>query len=121
MNIFNSMILATGGTTDIKQLLPMIIMVGAFIFVYYFLFIRPQSKKKKETQSMLDNLKKGDRIVTIGGVHGKVVSSKDNTVTIRVDSNAEITFDKNAISKVLGENKPAQVKESKENENIKSK
>jgi preprotein translocase subunit YajC len=102
------MILTNGGSMDLKQMALPLLMVGAFIVFYYFLFIRPQSKKRKETQGMLDSLRKGDRIVTIGGIHGKVVSSKDNEITIRVDSNAEITFDRNAISKVISGNKPVQ-------------
>jgi preprotein translocase subunit YajC len=53
---------------------------------------------------MLDSLTKGTRVVTIGGIHGKVVSTKENEVTIRVDANAQITFDRNAISKVLDAN-----------------
>ena len=113
MNIFNSMILV--GNMSNNQIWLPIAMVGAFIVFYYFLFIRPQSRKRKETQNMLNSLKKGDRIVTIGGIHGKVVSSKANEITIRVDSNAEITFEKSAISKVLtGNNQPQTQPKNKE-------
>ena len=70
------------------------------LVVYWVFLIRPQSKKRKELQQKLSNLKKGDRVVTIGGVHGKIVSVKDKVVVLRVDDRAEITFDKNAISTV---------------------
>ena len=64
-----------------------------------------QSKKRKELAQKLSNLKKGDRVVTIGGIHGKVVSVKDKVVVVRIDDRAEITFDKNAISTVEGHGK----------------
>ena len=64
------------------------------LVVYWVFLIRPQSKKRKELQQKLSNLKKGDRVVTIGGVHGKIVSVKDKVVVLRVDDRAEITFDK---------------------------
>ena len=82
-----------------------ILMIGfmaIFIVFFYFVVIRPQNKQKKEMQKMLDALKKGDKVVTIGGIIGKVASVKDNVVTIRVnDSNTEISFEKNAIAKVV--------------------
>ncbi len=75
------------------------------LVVYWVFLIRPQSKKRKELQQKLSNLKKGDRVVTIGGVHGKIVSVKDKVVVLRVDDRAEITFDKNAISTVEAQGK----------------
>lgn len=75
------------------------------LVVYWVFLIRPQSKKRKELAQKLSNLKKGDRVVTIGGIHGKVVSVKDKVVVVRIDDRAEITFDKNAISTVEGHGK----------------
>ena len=75
------------------------------LVVYWVFLIRPQSKKRKELQQKLSNLQKGDRVVTIGGVHGKIVSVKDKVVVLRVDDRAEITFDKNAISTVEAQGK----------------
>ena len=84
-----------------------ILMIGfmaIFIIFFYFVVIRPQNKQKKEMQKMLDALKKGDKVVTIGGIIGKVASVKENVVTIRVnDNNTEISFEKNAIAKVLNQ------------------
>ena len=77
----------------------MIGFMAIFIIFFYFVVIRPQNKQRKEMQKMLEALKKGDKVVTIGGIIGKVASVKDNVVTIRVnDSNTEISFEKNAIS-----------------------
>lgn len=71
------------------------------IIIFYLFIIRPQNKKQKETQKMLDALKKGDKIITIGGIHGVVSSVKDKTVIIKVDDNCKIEFNRTAISTVL--------------------
>jgi preprotein translocase subunit YajC len=82
----------------------MITMLATFaliIVIFYFLIIRPQRKKQKDTQSMLANVRKGDRVSTVGGIRGTVHAVKENTVVLRVDDNAKIEFNKNAISAVL--------------------
>ena len=73
----------------------------AVILIFYFLIIRPQSKKRKETEKMLSALKKGDRIVTIGGVYGTIQAVKDTTVIVKVDENVKLEFIRSAISTVL--------------------
>lgn len=78
-----------------------VIMFVAIIAIFYFLIIRPQKKRDKETKAMLDAMKKGDKIVTIGGIHGTVVTVKDQSVIVKVDDNTRIEFTKNAISTVL--------------------
>ena len=70
------------------------------IAIFYFLIIRPQNKKQKETQKMLSALKKGDRIVTIGGVHGTIQSIKDQSIIVKVDENTKIEFSRSAVSSV---------------------
>jgi preprotein translocase subunit YajC len=94
----------------------LIIMMVAFIGFFYFVIVRPQNKKKKDMENMLKNMKSGDKVVTIGGAHGKVVSVKDDTVTIRVDDKAEITFEKSAISRVIDPNAKPKVIEKKDKE-----
>jgi len=96
----------------------MIGFMAVFIIFFYFVVIRPQNKQRKEMQKMLEALKKGDKVVTIGGIIGKVASVKDNVVTIRVnDSNTEISFEKNAISKVLNPSADKSDKKSDKSEN----
>jgi preprotein translocase subunit YajC len=80
-----------------------IIMVG-FIAFFYFFIIRPQNKKRKDAETMLNSIKKGDKVVTIGGMHGKVSAVKETEIVIKVDANAEITLDKSAIAKVINPN-----------------
>ena len=86
------------------------------ILIFYFLMIRPQRKRDKEAKAMLAAMKKGDKVVTIGGIHGTIVMVKDNTVIIKVDDSARIEFSKNAISTVTpkGTEKPAPKKEKAE-------
>jgi preprotein translocase subunit YajC len=88
---------AGGGT----QLITMLVTFGLIIVVFYFLVIRPQNKKQKEAKKMLQSIRKGDRVVTIGGMHGYVESVKEDTVLLKVDDNAKIKFSKSAISQVL--------------------
>ena len=89
---------ASGGGT---QLVTMLITFGLIIVVFYFLVIRPQNKKQKEAKKMLESVKKGDRIVTIGGMHGYVDSVKEDSVVLKVDDNVKIKFSKSAVSQVL--------------------
>ena len=72
----------------------------AIIVIFYFFLIRPQNKKQKETQKMLDALKKGDKVITIGGIHGTVSSVKENTVIVKVDDDCKLEFNRTAISSV---------------------
>ena len=84
------------------------------IAIFYFFIIRPQNKKQKETEKMINALKKGDKIVTIGGIHGTVTSTKEKTVIVKVDSNAQIEFSRSAISAVIaGTDKSASSKKAK--------
>ena len=87
----------------------MIITFGLIIVIFYFLIIRPQRKKQKDTQAMLSTLRKGDRVATVGGIRGVVTHVKENTVTVKVDDNTKIEFNKSAVSSVL------ERKESREN------
>jgi preprotein translocase subunit YajC len=85
-----------GPMGGLMSFLPFILIIG----IFYFLIIRPQNKKQKETQKMLSALKKGDRVVTIGGVHGTIQSVKESSVIVRVDDNCRIEFSRSAISGV---------------------
>lgn len=96
---------ATNSQTAAGSQMGFMVFLVIMLVVYWVFLIRPQSKKRKELAQKLSNLKKGDRVVTIGGIHGKVVSVKDKVVVVRIDDRAEITFDKNAISTVEGHGK----------------
>ncbi|WP_310829836.1 preprotein translocase subunit YajC [Paenibacillus pedocola] len=76
-------------------------LVGPFVLmfvVFYFLLIRPQQKKTKTRNSMLKALKKGDKVVTIGGLHGTITEISDDIVVLRVNDVTKLTFDRGSIS-----------------------
>ena len=78
-----------------------LIVMPLIILVFYFLVMRPQNKKQKEAKKMLESIRKGDRIVTIGGLRGTVVSVKDDAVVLKVDDNTKLEYSKSAVSTVL--------------------
>ena len=84
---------AQGGGSPWSSLIFIILL----IVVFWLFFIRPQSKKAKEEQKYRDNLQKGDKVVTIGGFHGKVVEVKDTTVVISLAPNTEVEVEKTAL------------------------
>jgi len=102
-----------GGQAGGSSWITMLVTFGLIIVIFYFLIIRPQRKKQKDAQSMLSNLRKGDRVSTVGGMRGTVQAVKENTVVLKVDENTKIEFNKSAISAVL-ERKEEEVEESKE-------
>lgn len=74
--------------------LPLILIV----LVFYLFFIRPQMRKSKEQRKFREALKKGDKVVTIGGIHGKILEVGEKTVTLDVGNQSRLTFEKSAIS-----------------------
>lgn len=94
-----------GGPTCGPMMIPMALM-GV---VFYFLLIRPQGKEKKRRAAMIAAIKKNDRVSTIGGIQGTVVSVKDNEITLKVDesNNTKITFLRSAIQSVPSGGTPA--------------
>ncbi|TDG36038.1 preprotein translocase subunit YajC [Pedobacter changchengzhani] len=76
----------------------MLIMMGAIVIVFYFFMIRPQVKKAKDHKKLVDDLKKGDKIVTTAGIHGRIFDSNDTTFLIEVEGGTKIRFDKTAVS-----------------------
>lgn len=75
-----------------------LLMMGAVMLVVYFFMIRPQTKKMREARKFRDALQKGVRVVTIGGVHGKITEVKDTTVILDVGGGNRMTFEKTAIN-----------------------
>jgi preprotein translocase subunit YajC len=78
----------------IMSFLPLILI----IIVFYLFFIRPQMRKSKEQKKFRESLKKGDKIVTIGGIHGKIIEMKETQVVVDVGNQMKLTFEKSAIS-----------------------
>ena len=75
------------------------VMLILIFIVMWFFMIRPQRKQQKELQAFRDGLKKGDKVMTIGGIYGKVVEIKDNSLLIEIDSNVKIRVAKSSVVK----------------------
>ena len=88
---------AAGTGSLLVSMLPILLI----FVIFYFFIIRPQNKKQKETDKMIAALKKGDKVVTIGGIHGTVAQTKEKTVIVKVDDNTKIEFTRSAIASVV--------------------
>ena len=82
---------------DLMTFLPMV----AIFVVFYFLLIRPQQKRAKETKAMLEALQKGDEVITAGGIVGKIAKLTDQYAAVEVAPNVEISVQRGAISQIL--------------------
>ncbi|MGY4690457.1 preprotein translocase subunit YajC [Salibacterium sp. K-3] len=80
-----------------------IIMLVLMFAIFYFLLIRPQQKRQKQVKEMHANLQKGDRIVTIGGLHGTIDAIDENKIVLAVDDDKKLTFDRNSVRDVVNE------------------
>ncbi len=78
-----------------------IVTFGLVFVIFYFFIIRPQNKKQKNTEKMISAIKKGDKIITIGGIHGEVSSTKETTVIVKVDDTCKLEFSRSAIANVV--------------------
>jgi len=73
---------------------------GVFGLIIYFLMIRPQKKQQKERNNMLESLKVKDKVVTIGGIHGRIVKVKEDTIIVQVADKVELEMEKGAVNRV---------------------
>ncbi|UOY94134.1 preprotein translocase subunit YajC [Ectobacillus sp. JY-23] len=87
----------------VTQVLPLVLMFA----VFYFLLIRPQQKRQKAVATMQSGLQKGDRIITIGGLHGVIDSVSDTTVVIKTGDGSHLTFERNAVREVTAKKEAA--------------
>lgn len=74
-----------------------LLMLGLMVLIFYFFMIRPQMKKQKQLKNFRENLKAGDKVVTIGGIHGKILEVSDTTVLVQAEG-TKLRFDKSAIA-----------------------
>jgi preprotein translocase subunit YajC len=86
----------SGGGAVVTQLL----FFAAIFAIFYFLLIRPQQRQKSERQRMLAALKRGDRVVTTGGLHGTIIGLTEHTVSLRVADQVKLEFDRSAVGRV---------------------
>ncbi len=91
--------LAEGASANpLIQFVPLILIFG----IFYFLLFAPMRKRQKALQQLIDNLKKGDRIVTTGGLHGEVASVKDDVLLVKVADNLKLRISRSAVAGLEG-------------------
>ncbi len=95
MNILNILLQAAPGQGGNGMSL---IFLLAIIVVFYFFMIRPQMKKQKSEKQFRDSLQKGDKVVTIGGIHGRILEVNDRTFMIEIDTNVRVRVERSAVS-----------------------
>lgn len=88
-----------GAPNPLMTFMPLLII----IVIFYFFMIRPQMKRQKELRTFRDSLAKGDKVVTTGGIYGKIVEIKENAVIMQIDDNVNIKVDKAAIIKDMSD------------------
>ena len=88
-------------TATFANFMPIILM----LLIFYFLLYRPQKKAQEERSKMLDSLKVGNRVITIGGIYGTIVSLTDEIVTVKIANNVEVEMARNAINAVADDKK----------------
>jgi preprotein translocase subunit YajC len=93
-------------------MLSTVIMLVLVFGIFYFLMVRPQQKKAKERQKMLEAVKKGDKIITAGGLHGVIAGIDDKSVLVQVADNVKLKFERTAIGSVVREGE-VETKETK--------
>jgi len=91
---------AAAAANPTGSMISTLVTFGLVFVIFYFLIIRPQSKKNKETKKMIEAVKKGDKVITIGGVHATVYTVKERTVILKVDEETKMEFSKSAIASV---------------------
>lgn len=83
------------------NLVSTLIMFGAIFLIFYFMIIRPQQKRAKEREKLLNSIQKGDKVMTSGGLYGVVDSIEEKTVILKVAENVKLKFERSAISSVI--------------------
>jgi len=89
-----------GTPSPVDQMLHMVLLLGVTVGIVYFMIIRPQQKKQKETEAMRSSIRKGDRVLTTGGLYGTVVGERDGVVVLKVADDVKMEFARDAIVQV---------------------
>jgi preprotein translocase subunit YajC len=100
MNTF-ALLLQAGGGNSTAALLVQVLPIAAIFLVFYFLVIAPANKQKRKTQEMLNSLKKGDRVVTSGGIYGTIQGVEPEVVYLKIAENVKVKVARSAVTGVL--------------------
>jgi len=102
-NILLAFMTPQGGGDAGGSMISTLLMFALIIVIFYFMIIRPQSKRQKERTKMIEAMKKGDKVVLSGGIHGKIVGMEDKTVLIEIADNVKIKVEKSAVGAIVPE------------------
>ena len=83
-----------------------IILFGSIILIFYFMIIRPQQKRAKERQKLIDSMKKGDKVITSGCMYGTIAGMDEKTVLVQIADNVKVKLDRSAIATIVSETVP---------------
>ena len=100
MNLLNILLTKAAPAAGQQSGMPgtqMLLMMVLIFVVFYFFMIRPQTKRQKEIKAQREAMKQGDRVVTSGGIYGRIRDIKENTFTVEIADNVRITVDKNSV------------------------
>lgn len=101
MNLLFAFQAQNGGGSLVSTL----IMFGAIFAIFYFMIIRPQQKRAKEREALLNSIKKGDKVITSGGLHGVIAGLEEKTVLLDLGNNIKVKIERSAIATVVSEGK----------------
>jgi preprotein translocase subunit YajC len=106
--VYHSFTLLMGqpGQAEGPGLMSNIILFGSIILIFYFMIIRPQQKRAKERQKLIDSMKKGDKVVTSSGMYGTIAGMDEKTVLVQIADNVKVKLDRNAIATIISESAP---------------
>lgn len=113
MHLFDLLLLAQAATpaatppSGAAQLINGLMLPVMFIVIFYFLLIRPQSKKQKEHQKLISSVQTGDHVVTSAGIHGVITNVKERTVMVRIADNVKVEFDRASVTAVTRDSEKA--------------
>ena len=83
-----------------------IILFGSIILIFYFMIIRPQQKRTKERQKLIESMKKGDKVITSGGLYGIVAGLDEKTVLVEIADKVKVKLDRSSIATIISESAP---------------
>jgi preprotein translocase subunit YajC len=83
-----------------------LILFGSIILIFYFMIIRPQQKRAKERQKLLESVKKGDKVITSSGIYGTIAGLDEKTVLVQIADNVKVKLDRGSIASIISESEP---------------
>ncbi len=101
MSIFHIIAMAPQGQGQGSGMFSTLIMFALIILIFYFMILRPQQKRQKEREKLLNSLEKGDKVILAGGEHGTIIGLEEKTVLVQIADNVKVKYERSAISSVV--------------------